>query len=86
MHRSIWMKDGFLILIKSLAGGGGGDQDCGKEVREQKNEVMKIRVLQALDSDPCGPLPTQHILCMGGSAVAFLLVLLYLSDAKISFC
>lgn len=79
------MKDGFLILLKSLPGGGEGDQGCGKGVRP-KSEVMKIRVLQALDSDLCGSLPTQHILCMGGLAEVFLLVLLYLSDAKMSFC
>lgn len=36
MGRSIWMKDGFLILVKSLPGGGEWDQDCGKEVRDQK--------------------------------------------------
>lgn len=36
MGRSIWMKDGFLILLKSLPGGGEGDQDCGKGVIDQK--------------------------------------------------
>lgn len=55
------MKDGFLILVKSVPGGGEGIKTVGKK-SETKKEVMKIRVLQTLDSDPCESLPTQHIL------------------------
>lgn len=46
MSRSIWMKDGFLILVvKSLPGAGEGDQDCGKGIRDQKakSEVLDIK-------------------------------------------
>lgn len=42
-NESICMKDGFLILVKSLLGGGKG---CGEDQLETKNEVIKLRVLQ----------------------------------------
>lgn len=36
MGGNIWMKDGVLILVKSLPGGGEGEQGCGKDWSESK--------------------------------------------------